>query len=414
VITDLRHFPDPGEHRDRILEIVGQSVPPVFLAERRILADRFADMARALGTHWPQWTIAYSFKTNYQVAESGALRALGAIAEVVSGHEYRLARSLGYPGSEIVFNGPYKTAEDLRAAIADGARINVNDPDELQRIEDVARAMNVRCPIGLRVNVPLSEFPASHFGFSIADGEADSGVRRVWDSAHLRLTGLHLHLRGDMDNPAWYAQGCRVLADFLRTWPSEHLAALQYIDMGGGYPAHMSKLDTRTHWDPRPIDEYIVAITQELRPCFEGRRPPRLIVEPGRYLVNDAIIFLSRIVSVRERAGAQQIVCNGATTMVPFTRHRAPIIRVYQPDLVPRDGPAVPSNIYGASCREDDVLFQGALGRVAPGDYLVHFGVGAYNSSINPPFIFPCPTLRFIEQEAPAGLREGSSAGGGC
>src|SRR5215470_18633941 len=169
---ELRYFPDPGAQRERILEIVNRSALPIFLAEQSIMADRFRDMARSLDAQWPNWTIAYSFKTNYQVAESGALRALGAIAEVVSGHEYRLARSLGYAGEEIVFNGPYKTAADLRAAIADGARINVNDPDELQCVEDAARAMNVRCPIGIRVNVPLREFPPSRFGFSIADGEA--------------------------------------------------------------------------------------------------------------------------------------------------------------------------------------------------------------------------------------------------
>jgi len=283
----------------------------------------------------------------------------------------------------------------------------------LQRIEGVARSMNVRCPIGIRVNVPLSEFPPSHFGFGIADGEADVGVRRVWDSPHLRLAGLHLHLRGDMDNPAWYGEACRVLAGFLRSWPSEHLTALEYIDLGGGYPAHMSKLDTRANWDPRPIDEYIVAITQGLRQAFDGRPLPRLIVEPGRYLVNDAIIFVSRIVSVRDRAGTQQIVCNGATTMVPFTRHRAPILRAYRSDLTPREGPAVPSSIYGASCREDDVLFQGAMGGVATGDYLVHFGVGAYNSSINPPFIFPCPILRFIERGSSVGSAEEPGVGGG-
>jgi diaminopimelate decarboxylase len=293
----------------------------------------------------------------------------------------------------------------LRAALADGARINVNDPDELRCIDGVARSLNQRCAIGIRVNVPIGDFPPSRFGFAIVDGEADEAVRQVWASPHLQLAGLHLHLRGDMDNPRWYGQACEVLAGFLRSWPASQLAALEYIDMGGGYPAHMSKLDTRTHWDPRPIDEYVAAITQRLRPVFDGRPAPRLIVEPGRYLVNDAIVFVSRIVSVRERAGTQQIVCNGATTMVPFTRHRAPILRAYRPDLIVRDGPAVPSGIYGASCREDDVLYQGEFPRVATGDYLVHYGVGAYNSSINPAFIFPCPTLRFIEAEGAGGER---------
>jgi diaminopimelate decarboxylase len=74
----------------------------------------------------------------------------------------------------------------------------------------------------------------------------------------------------------------------------------------------------------------------------------------------------------------------------------------------------MPTNIYGASCREDDVLYQGGLGRVATGDHLIHFGVGAYNSSINPEFIFPCPPLRFIEREPVAGRRQATSAGGGC
>ena len=402
---DLSHFPDLAEQRALVLNILSRSAPPIFLAERRILADRYGAMARSLQAHWPTWTIALSFKTNYQVAESGALRALGAIAEVVSGHEYRLAKRLGSAGKDIVFNGPYKTPDDLRAAIDDGARINVNDPDELCRIEDVARSLNTRCAIGLRVNVPISGFPPSHFGFGIVDGEADAAVRQVWASPHLRLAGLHLHLRGDMDDPGWYGQACEVLAGFLRSWPASHLAALEYVDMGGGYPAHMSKLDTRIHWDPRPIDEYITAITQQLRPVFAGRSPPRLIVEPGRYLVNDAIVFVSKIVSVRDRTGTQQIVCNGATTMVPFTRHRSPILRAYRPDLTVHDGPAVPSGIYGASCREDDVLFQGDFPRVATGDYLVHFGVGAYNSSINPAFIFPCPTLRFIEAEGAGGGR---------
>lgn len=398
---DLSHFPDPGPSRDLILAIVdrSESALPVFLADRRVLADRYAAMARALDTHWPAaWTIAYSFKTNYQVAESGALRPLGAIAEVVSGEEYRLARSLGHEGPEIVFNGPYKTDSDLRAAIADGARINVNDPDELRAVEEIAAATGRRCPIGLRVSVPLSAFPPSRFGFAIAHGEAQAAVRRVWDSAHLQLAGLHLHLRGDIDEPAWYSEACTALAGFLMSWPAERLAALDYLDMGSGFPSNMSKLDTRKSWNPRPIDAYIAAIAQGLRPCFDGKAAPRLILEPGRYLVNDAILFVSRIVSVRDRAGIQQIVCNGATTMVSFTRHRAPILRVYDPELTPRGGATMPSCIYGASCREDDVLYQGELPRVTTGDLLVHFGVGAYNSSLNPRFIFACPPLRFIDE----------------
>lgn len=397
--TDLRPFPDLAAQREAVLALVARSEEPLYLADRRVLADRHQALARALDTHWPAWTLAYSFKTNYQIAESGALRALGVLAEVVSGHEYRLARRLGYRGDEIVFNGPYKTPDDLRTAIADGARVNVDGPQELQAFEDIARALNKRCAVGLRVNVPLSAFPPSRFGFSVGDGEALAAARRVWDSPHLRLAGLHLHVRGDLDNPAWYREAADLLAAFLLSWPAERRAALDYLDLGSGFPSNMSKLDSRPEWDPKPIGEYVAATAQGLAPCFDSGAPkPRLIHEPGRYLVNDAIVFVSRVVSVRDRAGRQQVVCNGATTMLPFTRHRAPIVRVYRPDLTPHEGGAVPSTLLGATCREDDVLYQGALARVQAGDLVVHYGVGAYNASITPAFIYPCPLLRFIDR----------------
>jgi hypothetical protein len=214
-------------------------------------------------------------------------------------------------------------------------------------------------------------------------------VRRVWDSAHLRLAGLHLHLRADMDNPAWYTEACQALADFLRSWPFQRVAALEYMDMGSGFPSHMSKLDTRVHWNPRPIDEYIVAIAQGLRRCFDGTPAPRLILEPGRYLVNDAIIFVSRIVSVRDRAGTQQIVCNGATTMVPSTASR--------PDH--SEPPTGPDSARGPSSREHlwCIVPRGRRAvsavRRPTGDYLAHFGVGAYiRASIRRSS--SCPILR--------------------
>ena len=83
---------------------------------------------------WGPSAIAYSFKTNYAVAESRVLQEEGAWAEVVSGREYRLARRLGYAGEEIVFNGPYKRDDELRNALRDGALIHVNDPPELERL----------------------------------------------------------------------------------------------------------------------------------------------------------------------------------------------------------------------------------------------------------------------------------------
>ena len=107
---------------------------PLFLADSRILIDRYLPARARTPRRRPDSAIAYSFKTNYSVAQSRVLQSNGAWAEVVSGREYRLARRLGYEGEKIVFNGPYKRDDELRDALRDGALIHVNDLSELERL----------------------------------------------------------------------------------------------------------------------------------------------------------------------------------------------------------------------------------------------------------------------------------------
>ena len=118
----------PGLKRARLVKnaraiagVLERTRTPVFLGEKRILADRFRTLANSLSSRWPKHVIAYSFKTNYAVASSNFLEEIGAWAEVVSGREYQMARELGYPGERIVYNGPFNTANELERAQMEGA-----------------------------------------------------------------------------------------------------------------------------------------------------------------------------------------------------------------------------------------------------------------------------------------------------
>jgi diaminopimelate decarboxylase len=385
-------FPDPQQHKARLADLLRRHPAPVFFGDKAILADRYAALDRALKARWPEHIIAYSFKTNYFAAER--FKELGAWAEVVSGREYELARRLGYSGDRIIFNGPWKSDDQLRRALHDGARIHANDVQELGRLAALAPAEG--CEIALRVNTERTGLRPSRFGCSLDDGTAAEAIGRIADSAKLQLVGLHMHLLGDTDDPACYRRACEAIGQFMKQHVPDYADKLQYLDLGGGFPAHGPKPHRRASWNPRPIEEYVQTITSALAEFFPGEKKPTLILEPGRYLVGDGIIFISQVVRLQSIAGAQVITCNGSITMVPLTHYCPQVIHPFTGELERRDGAEMPSKVFGSSCREDDVIFEGPLPPVKVGDYLVHSAVGAYNSSLSPNFIFDAPPVVWL------------------
>ena len=393
-LVDMAYHPNVETGRARILHLLQRDGTPVFLCERDNLADRYRALDQSLETHWGKHIIAYSFKTNYLVAKLRILQELGAWAEVVSGREYQLARQLKFPGPSIVFNGPLKPDDSLRTAIADGALISINDHDELDRLIAITSDRTTPIDIGIRISSTLPCLGHSRFGFSLENTEASSAVDRIRNSAGLNLVCLHTHLYGDTDDPEIYRVAARRLGVFAQSEIRNYQRTLKFIDMGGGYPAHSPKPRSRSTWDPQPIDVYIRHITEGLLPFFPDRdSSPTLIVEPGRYLTCDGIILVTRVVHVKWRDERQTVNCDGSISMVPLTHYCPQVIQAFTPDLTRRVDDGAPTVIQGSTCRENDLLYEGPFPRVQPGDYLVHFAAGAYNSSLSPDFIFASPEM---------------------
>jgi diaminopimelate decarboxylase len=107
-------------------------------------------------------------------------------------------------------------------------------------------------------------------------------------------------------------------------------------------------------------------------------------------------VLITRVLHVKTRDGVQMVTCNGSISMVPLTHYCPQILRAFTRQLEPRRGPLVSSVIYGATCRENDILYEGAFVEVGSGDYLVHYASGAYNASLTPAFIFDAPGLECI------------------
>lgn len=390
----FEHYPDLADSRCAVTELLGRHPPPLFVGERRILEDRYRRLDRVMASTWPSHVIGFSFKTSYPVARSGFLRDLGCWAEVVSGREYEMARELGYPGERIIFNGPYKTDGELERALGEGALVNLNDLEELRRVRTLAASADRPWSIGLRVaSNRLGLRRPTRFGLSLDDGEAERAMDELAGDDRVELAGLHMHLLGDTDDVEIYRRACRTLGAFCR---DQGLDALRYVDLGGGFPAHGPQPRSRTTWDPRPIEEYVRGITAELAPVFAGERRPTLVLEPGRYLACDAVVLVTQVIRAVRKGDRQELVANGAITMLPLIHYCPQLVRAFSPDFEgPHTGEEIPTMVYGSSCREDDVLFEGVLPAVSVGDHLVHYAAGAYNQNLSPGFIFATPPVLF-------------------
>ena len=342
---------------------------PLWLADLDHVRARLREFRDAWAATWPDVAVAYSYKTNRLPAILRALAEEGAGHEVVCEAEYALARdAIGAAGPDIVVNGPAKPEALLSRAAADGALVIVDCVDELERL---AIAGGRRA--GLRVALPGIGVEPTRFGI------APSGVPAAVDRA--RALGLHVealtaHLVSTgFDQPL--ASAPRLgSAITVRSPPAPdghaHAAGLlgrlarelgiDAVDLGGGFPAAPA------------VAAHAEAVTRALRnEGFGGR----LLLEPGRALVTDAVALACTVVAVKHLAdGTRCVVVDAGTNLLPGALWAWPEIEALA------GGPTEPALVSGPLCLNVDVLHPAApLPAVAAGAVLLVRSVGAYQQA---------------------------------
>ena len=355
-------------------DLVAEHGSPLWLADVDRARERLAGLRAAWTAVWPDVEIAYSYKTNRTTAFLRAFADEGADAEVVCAAEYALARGVvGIAGERITVNGPAKPDALLRRAAADGALVIADSAAELDRLA-LAGVMRT----GLRVGLPGPEGHPSRFG--IAPAEVVAAGRRARElglvlevlSVHLVSTDFTAALgageRGTLaanvrvgwaKSPAVHAQAATSLAGLAAA------LGVDKIDLGGGIPAA-----------PSPAaDAHTAAVADALRAAgFTGR----LMLEPGRALVADAVDLAATVVAVKTLAGGTACaVIDAGTDLLPGALWAWPRLEA----LAGRAGAddATPTLVAGPLCLNIDVVAPAApLGELAVGDVLMARDVGAY------------------------------------
>lgn len=385
-------------------KIIAKYGSPLFVVSENQLRENYRGFFKAFQKDDINPVVGYSYKTNYLPAICSVMAEEGALAEVVSGMEYKLARSLGVNGRDIIFNGPYKTHQELCDAIYDGALINIDGFDDLGSVEAACNVVKRDARIGLRINFHANnQFNWSKFGFSLEHGEAEEAIVRVANNSRLKLEALHNHSGTFHVDPAVYTLAIRALAKVARIARREGLNP-NVIDLGGGFPSQNALNDSFSSPSASApegdrVDEFAAVILKAIKSSRGAFGPnPTLILEPGRAIVDSAVQLISSVVATKQEGGTgRSIVVDAGVNILPTAYW-------YDHNLsVPDDSGHLglsPTRVYGPLCMQIDILRDNVpLPELSVGDNIVIDNVGAYCITQSMQFIQPRPAVVLLDDK---------------
>jgi diaminopimelate decarboxylase len=382
---------------DALVEKLGS---PLFVFSEKTIRQRYRDLYSAFSTRYPNVQFAWSYKTNYLGAVCSVLHQEGEIAEVVSEFEYEKARRLGIPARDIIFNGPYKPFAALVKAFAEGAIVNIDNFDELYIAEKAAKEAGKKACVGIRLNMDTGVYPQwSKFGFNIENGQAMDAVNRIVRSQHLRLCGLHAHIGTFMLEPKAYAVETEKMVKLMLEIESKFDLTIEYLDIGGGFP---SKSRLKGIYLPPDVvvpnvEEYAEAVCGTLLRYLKPQQFPKLFIESGRALIDEAGSLISTVVAHKRLPdGTKSYVIDAGINLLYTSAWYSFSI---QPD---RQLSGVPEQcmIYGPLCMNIDIVAENVYLPPMPSGTRVVIGpVGAYNVTQWLQFITYRPAVAMVMED---------------
>ena len=323
--------------------------------------------------------VCYAMKANSNQAVLRTLARLGAGMDVVSEGELRRAHAAGVPGSRITFSGVGKTASEIALALdLDIMCFNVESEPELLEISRVATEKGRTARISVRVNPDVDA--RTHKKISTGKSENKFGVplssaREVYARAALlpgvRATGVDMHIGSQITDLAPFDDAFTLLAEFVRTLRSDG-HEIDHVDLGGGLGIPYYEGEDPASYHPDRYAEIVRRHTNSLG-C-------KLVFEPGRLLVGNAGVLVTKVLYVKEGEGRNFVIVDaGMNDLIRPTLYDAHH-EIYPVTLQPNAGFIV-ADVVGPVCETGDYMALGRrMMRPAPGDLLAIMSAGAYGA----------------------------------
>lgn len=369
-VTDLSPF--NAADLNHIAETYGT---PCYVYDHATLVAAFNAFDQALQAR--QHLVCYAVKANPTLAILNTFARLGAGFDIVSGGELQRVLAAGGDAAKVVFSGVGKSSDEMRLALEHGILcFNVESESELYRLNEVAGEMGKTAPVSLRVNpdVDAKTHPYISTGlkgnkFGVAHEDALRLYRLAAALPHLNITGIDCHIGSQLTETRPFADALdRVLAlvDQLALEGIE----LHHLDLGGGLGI--------CYQDETPpaVQDYLGTLLQKL-----AGRNQAILVEPGRALVGNAGVLLTRVEYLKQGSEKNFAIVDAAMNDLM----RPALYDAYHAivPVNPRDDAGQVYEIVGPVCESGDFLGHERALALAEGDLLAIKSAGAYGMSMS-------------------------------
>jgi diaminopimelate decarboxylase len=376
-------------------DIADQFATPCYVYSRAALTDGFRQFSDALQGR--EHLICFAVKSNANLAILNVFARLGAGFDIVSGGELQRVLAAGGDAGKVVFSGVGKTEAEMRLALDAGILcFNVESAAELDKLNAVAGSMGKRAAISLRVNpdVDAKTHPYISTGlkqnkFGVAYTEAVALYRKAAGLPHLRITGMDCHIGSQLTETSPFIAAIEKILLLVDQLAAEGIA-LEHLDLGGGLGICYND-ET-----PPAIADYIAALLGALQ-----GRTQKLILEPGRVLVGNAGVLLTRVEYIKPGEEKNFAIVDAAMNdlMRPalydayhgiLPVHKNPLPVIPSPQSSPASGRGgereIQSSIFdvvGPICETGDFIGRARELAIAPGSLLAVMSAGAYGMSMS-------------------------------
>jgi diaminopimelate decarboxylase len=355
------------------LEVIARDVgTPVYVYSATTIRSQYRRLTSAL--EGVPFRVHYSLKANSSAGILRVLRDLGAAADVVSGGELYRALRAGFAPQDIIFGGVGKTAHELVEAIDAGILlINVESEAELRTIDEMARARGKKAPVALRVNPEITvETPHSYIRtgekghkFGIPYDEAREVAAIASGLPNVELLGLDMHVGSQLSRLDAYEHGIDRLLELHAQMVADGAQSLRYIDIGGGLAV------TYDAEEPTDIARYASIVVPAIK-----QTGLQLIIEPGRFIVGNAGVLLTRVLYRKRSGGKELLVTDAGMTDLLRPSHYNAYHRIEPVRLTSTESRF---DVVGPVCESGDFLaLDREMQNVDPGALLVLHSAGAY------------------------------------
>ena len=358
---------------------------PLYVTDQDRIIAKYHGFREALVSRYPGAQVLYAAKANGNLAILSALAREGAGADVFSAGELHLALQSGMDPGKLLFNGSSKSQRDLRLAVENNVTVSVDSLDELHQLDHVARGMGRTARIAFRVNpaldVPTHPKIATGLAtskFGIAHHLIPSAYREALGCTHVRPVGLHCHIGSQILDLEPFRKAAEVMMRIAADLAGMGIN-LEFIDLGGGLG-----IPYRHGTERAPdAEEYASVVVPVVKEGAESLGiSPELWIEPGRSLVADSTVLLSRVNSVKKAHKNFVNVDAGFNLLI-----RPAMYDSYHEVVAAQAADHTPEEIYtitGPICESGDILASDRrLPPVKAGDIVAILDTGAYGFAMS-------------------------------